>query len=224
MNLNELMPTHLEDASPIDEKALDFQYSYTGERKHDDHANLHRPNVRYGLTKQIQLEAQGNFRSERRNEDEGNAGLALLYEFNKSDGYFPEFALNPMISLPTDGRTRAEPSIKLLLTSTLIGTSDTPVLQLHANINQQHKAYKNEGERRDSFSLLTGTSIRQSEKLAWVVDYWWNNEETVSVAEILEAGVHYSLGREYYFSLGFGRGLSARPVQMLTIFSLEKQI
>jgi hypothetical protein len=98
MNLNEFVPTHLEDATPVDVGATIYQLTGEFEKASPDTFTW-RPDIRYGLNKKIQLEAQGDLMSGGRESRGGEAKAAVQYKLNESDNAFPVIARRKSFTL-----------------------------------------------------------------------------------------------------------------------------
>lgn len=220
MNLNEYMPTRLEDASPIDAKTYDMQFSYETERSSENEENTIRPNLRYGLTRDLQLDALATLNSGGEERGSGEVQVGGLYRLNHSRTFFPEIAINPMIVLPTGKyRKQVEYCTKLNFTSTLQGSTNIPLLQMHFNLG-----WATQG-RQDDMLYVFGVSKHVFKNTAWVIDILHDEDkEKDSETNMIETGLHLSLGKEYYLGLGGGKGLDRRSPSWTGLLALERQI
>jgi len=78
MNLNELMPVRLEDASPTNEKKTQIQFSGHFEEENNDDVLEYRPDLRYGVNRKIQLESIATFYSGGDERGSGNIQFGCL--------------------------------------------------------------------------------------------------------------------------------------------------
>lgn len=224
MNLNNYMPTQLEDSTPIDKDSLDFQYSAVLEQK-SQHIILHRPNLRYGLTEDMQLETQATIESGGNEDQSGEADLGLQYRLNRSRNYFPEIALSPTIIFPTGKNSRAvDYSLKLILTSTLIGNDEYPVTQIHFNYLILKNNQKGNEERSERYEYLLGVSHRLFQDTAIIFNgVVSDNTKKEDQNYLLELGVHHNLGHDFFVALSYGQGLGSSSVKQQTLLAIEKQ-
>lgn len=214
MNLNEYMPTRLQDATPIDAKSMDLQMSSNFNKASPQDHMIYRPDIRYGVTKKLQLEMESTFLSGGEEKDHGETMLGGLYQVNESDDLFPMLALNPLVTFPTGKKSgHFDFSQEFVLTSTLNGTSKDPRTQLHVNVTWG----------RQSELYIFGVSQLLHERAALVVDIL-HVEEDGEESNAFETGVHLGLGEEYYLSLGGGLGFGGKSQNWSGLVALEKQI
>lgn len=225
MNLNEFMPTRLEDASPTDLHKMEFQLSSQFEEKDQDEIN-YRTNFRYGMTDRIQLEGMMNSLSGGKETNSGDVQLGGQYLINKNAKYIPEVAISPNIILPTGkGSEGIDSHLRFNITSTLIGSSNTPMTQVHLNIDWGNNESRLSDERRNRLLYIVGLSHRYSDSSSVIVDIF-REEETEDHEEtnMFEVGTELDLGSHYYAGLGVGAGIGDESASWHGIFSLEKQI
>jgi len=218
MNLNEYMPTRLEDASPIDEKTSSLQLSSAFEENGKEDRLIHRPNIRYGASKQLQLDVMSTIYSGVDEDQSGEIDIGGLYQFWISTNWVPVLAINPLFTFPTGKGSKGEDfQYKVLLTSTINGTPDAPITQLHLNMNHSYNDQEKPGERLNQFLYAIGFSHRLSPNTALIVDYLCDEEE---VAEI---GLHQSLSGGFQAGVGFGAGLNRDSPSWSWVFGIEKE-
>lgn len=226
MNLNEYMPTRLQDATPIDEKSMDLQMSADFNKMGSQDNIIFRPNIRYGMTKKLQLEVDATLLSGSDEKDHGETQLGGLYQFNESDNFIPVIAWNPMVIFPTGKSSEGlDFSHQIVLTSTLSGTSQKPKTQIHLNGSWSRNNNARRDERKDAGLFIFGISQLLHERAALIVDVLHEEEsEKKSESNSLEAGVHLGLGNEYYLSLGAGLGFGGKSHKWNGLLAFEKQI
>lgn len=224
MELNNFMPTQMEDATPIDEKTLDIQYSLVSE-KEEDAVMIHRPNIRYGITKELQFETQGTIKSGGDEDQSGESEVGLFYRFNQSENYFPEIALSPVLIFPTGKQMKGlDYYVKLNFTTTLSGSSVNPRTQVHFNYQFIQNNSPGDSERFNRGVYVLGISHLISPATALIVNGVL--EEEVLRGDdsyLLEAGLHHHLGKDYYLGVGGGVGMGSSIVENQLILALEKQ-
>ncbi|WP_408096176.1 hypothetical protein ACJVC5_14145 [Peredibacter sp. HCB2-198] len=224
MNLNNDMPTHLEDATPIDEHSFDIQYSAVLEKKDPD-VLRHRPNLRYGATEDLQLEGEATIFSGGNEKDSGQTDLGILYRLNHSENYFPEISLSPVAIFPTGkGMDSMLYSIRVNLTTTLEGNSKVPITQLHFNYQLEHNSSASSGERTDRSIYTFGFGRLIFNETALICDALFESErEKSDYTYLLETGLHHHLGKKYFIGLSIGVGLGASDVDGQGLLAFEKQ-
>lgn len=225
MNLNEFVPTHLEDATPVDEHATIFQLSAHFEREDQDDVTW-RPDIRYGLTKKIQLEVMADLITGGEENQSGETKAGIMYQLNESDSAFPVFSLNPIAQFPTGKDAEGiDLGMKLILSSTLSGTKEKPDSQLHLNLEHLHNAQRKAGERPAEHILSFGCSQRIREKIALVLDYYHEADTPDDRDEdFVEAGIHLQAGQRLYLSLGAGVDVGPGVPHWNTVSAIEYEI
>lgn len=223
MNLNNFMPTRLEDATPIDKKNFDVQMSSAFEKKSQDSLTI-RPNVRYGLTHDVQLETQGTLVSGGGESGHGETDVSLLYRFVKGEK-LPSISLTPLFSFPTGKeQSRLDAVLQLNITQTLRGVSDRPLTEIHLNLGTRSKNDRDEDERGSLEGMAIGISHKLGEDVALIADYVHDEKEgNHDAVQVIEAGIHTHLGSDYYLGLSFTQGLGHSETLSGGILGLEKQ-
>jgi hypothetical protein len=225
MNLNEFMPTRLEDSTPVNAHSFDVQVSSQFEEKSKDEIT-YRGNFRYGATDRIQLEAMTNMISGGGEEGSGETQLGGLFLVNKEDRYVPQIGVSPMIVLPTGKESRELDShLRFNISSTLVGSANTPTTQIHFNFDWNHHTHDQKDQRRDAHFFAFGLSHRFSDSGALIIDLYRELEDEKDVeTNMAEAGIHYEIGSNYYLGLGGGLGFGDESAHWHGLLSLEKEI
>lgn len=225
MNLNEFVPTHLEDASPVEEHATIFQLSGQFEQEEKDDFTL-RPDVRYGLTKKIQLEVMADLISGGDEDQSGDTKGGVLWQVNESENAVPVLSLNPVATFPTGKKSQGtDLGMKLLLTSTVAGNQKKPDTQIHLNYEYQHNALRKSGERPAEKIFAFGISRRLWENMALILDYYHEEDTPDNRDEnFVESGIHMQTGKRLYFSLGGGFDIGPGDPHWNVISAVEYEI
>lgn len=226
MNLNEFMPTRLQDATPIAQDSIDFQLSAELSQEGSLTQTIYRPNFRAGLTDQLQLELYGTQFSGGDESNSGEVAIGGLYQINESDTLWPMLAWNPVIVVPTgEGSEGVDLNNELVLTSTLRGTARQPKTQFHLNLDWIHDSHNRSSERANRGFYGFGMSQLLGEKLALIVDIIREEEsEEGSESNNVEAGLHQDLGKEFYLSVGASAGFGGTSASWTALLAVEKQI
>ena len=142
MNLNEFVPTHLEDATPVDVHSTIYQVSGKFEKSNPDEITI-REDIRYGVNKHLQLEAMVDNLSGGKEVRSGESKFSILYMPYEVENSLPVLGLNPFVAFPTGKISEGiDPGAKIILTSKV--TSET---QLHLNYQLRHNAGRRAQER-----------------------------------------------------------------------------
>jgi hypothetical protein len=225
MNLNEFVPTHLEDATPVDEHKTIYQLSGRFDQANPDVLTW-RPDIRYGATKTLQLEASTDTLSGGNESGSGETKFSAQYTVIKSNNAVPVVAITPFVNFPTGKNSQGlDNGAKLILTSTLKGTMERPETQLHLNYQLLHNSSRKSGERSDEALWAFGLARKIRENMSLVADFFHQDEPNKSHSrDHLEAGIHHQVSKEFYLSYGLGKGIGPTSPQWIGIFSLEMEI
>ncbi len=217
MNLNEFVPTHLEDASGVKQHQTIYQLSGKFDKSNPDEYTW-RPDIRYGVTEKFQIEVMGDMISGGSEVRGGEARASALYQAFESE--YATFAINPFASFPkgksSDG---IDPAIKIIL------SSNNPDTQIHLNYQIRHNAGRQSGERADEIVYAAGFSRRFHDKLSWIADIiFQDDEEKDSRNDYVETGLHQEFSQGMYLGYGFGKGINSSSPDWSGILSLEVEI
>ena len=206
MNLNEYMPTRLEDVSVTRLHHVEAQGTV---RIHEEDEELIlSPNLRWGLVKRAQLEYNTDyiqttgdkqrFRSEHK--------FGLQWNFHDQDDWVPALALDPVLIIPQGPGSKAlDSSVKMLLTYTLIGTLVDPIGQFHLNYRWTHNSDRQEDENKIGELLIFGYSHKVGERSSLVADFLHKKDILSSELEnAFEAGILHELHEKLHLGLGIG--------------------
>lgn len=220
MNLEEGLPTQIEDAYPIAYRGREIQgfarYERTDDGR-DDRAALE-PRLEVGAAPnlQVSLSTPLLFGSADRTGSR-NLDLGALYNFNTESLRVPAFALAARAEFPTGINSNGvDTTLKFIATKTLGGYT---LQRVHLNAAWLHNAGRRTGERGDRYSLVLGYNRALTADLMFVTDYVREQErEKEKTADILEAGVRYQLTPLTVLAAGAGAGIGEdSPEVRLTV-------
>lgn len=225
MNLNDFMPTHLEDATPLEVFSFDSQTTTGFIKNSDADEVIFRQNFRYGLSEVVQLETFGDLYSGGDERDSGQITTGGLVRLNEESSSVPSFALSPMFILPTGKYAEAVTyDSKFIMTKTVKGSPGTPEVQIHLNLEWAHNPAAAVFERMNHYMAVLGFSYKYADQQAFVFDIF-REEESIKGKEInlAEFGIHQELGSNYFIALGIGLGMGDESQDWQSLFSFEKQ-
>jgi|LSQX01.2.fsa_nt_gb hypothetical protein len=210
INLEEGLPTEMEDAYPAAYMNREFQLQAAWEHTADgDDQALFVPRFEYGFARNWQATIAVPFRvgaGEKRNS--GDIELEAFYNFNQERGSTPAFALAGHVALPTGRDSEGvDPAMKLLVTKTLGRTS---VLQ-RLNVNAQYTANSEAlpDERDDMWKFVIGCMKRVDSDTVFLIDYVWEQErEAGSTPQMAEVGFRRQVTPLRVLVLGASVGLN----------------
>lgn len=219
MNLNEFMPTRLEDSTNIKEKNFEFQLSSDFQNEDTDQI-IFRENIRYGATQRLQLDLIGNQLSGGNESGSGEIQLGGQYMI------LDELSVAPMFALPTGKAAEGIDShLRFNNSFTLMGSTNTPMLQMHFNLDWGHNAQRQASERSDQYLYIAGLSYKFNDSGSLLFDIL--REELQNKGEesnVVELGTQYEIGSHYLLGLGGGMGFGDESPHWNGILSLIKQV
>ncbi len=222
MNLNEHMPTRLEDASVIETGQVQVQASA---RYSDEEKLLHyRPDVRWGVVKRVQAEVMVNqyTGSNEKEKDSGQTAANIQWNFNDQDNIVPALALTGEFKFPTGKKTDGiDPSLRLNMTSTIAGTLSDPVSQVHVNYRWLHNSSRRTDQDKVGKFLIAGFSQRLGSKSAIIADFSHEkDEQDGKTNNQIELGWLHESGRE--FQVGISSGLDVHNGYFSSTLAIQK--
>lgn len=222
MDLNEFMPTRMEDASVTPIKEIDFQASARYEDASE--ATTFRPNIRYGLVKRVHLEVANDMirgpKTAEKNSGQTIAGFQ--WHFNDQDDWVPAFAFEPQFTFPTGKNMDGiDPSARLNMTYTLAGTLTEPVGQFHLNYKWEHNSSRQKDENKVGKLLIFGYSQRLGTTSALIGNF--NHEKEVFSGKTIN---EFELGwtKECFKDtfLGLGAGIDIQDGYFSSTLAIQK--
>ena len=209
LNLEEGLPTEVEDAYPIPYKGREIQTILQYERDGDADRILLEPRIEYGVAPntQVQLSVPFSFGDGGVNNIE-DVGVEVLYNFNAESLSVPAFAIAVGADFPTGpDSTEVDPTVRLLVTKT-IGNANLERLHLNLAYNRNFGAAAD--ERSDRFSAILGYSRRLNSDTMLVSDVVFEQEEEAGEdAYLLELGIRHQIDPQTVFAVGAGAGLTS---------------
>jgi hypothetical protein len=219
MNLNEFMPTRMEDSKGTQAGALEFQLASDFQKEDQDNL-IFRENIRYGVSDRLQLEGLANQFS---GGDERSNG-----EFQLGGQYvvIPQLGVSPMIAFPTGkGEDGIDTHLRFNNSYTLSGSPNSPRAQLHLNIDWAHNEKPKSDERDNHYLYVVGVSYKYNDSGAVLLDILREEEELKDEEQnIFEVGTQYDIGRDYMVGLGAGVGFGDESPHWNSILSIVKKV
>lgn len=209
-NLEEGLPTEVEDAYPIAYRGREFQLQGRYERT-DTGQNLFvvDPRIEFGFARNWQAKIAVPFRLGSGDKTgSGDIGLEAFYNFNTESLKLPAFALSARADLPT-GRNSSgvDTTIKFIATKTL-GTGSM-LQRLHLNLIYKRNAGPQAGERSNRYGAILGYSQRLGPDTIGVIDIIREQERMAgNTSTILELGLRRQVTPLRVIAVGIGAGLN----------------
>ncbi len=210
LNLEEGLPTEVEDAYPIPYQGIEVQGAFRYERTSEGKDSfVIEPRIEYGFAPNWQGRIAVPTKFGSGEEDGlGNMGVEVFYNFNTETLNTPAFAISVGADFPTSEEgAGVDPTVKLLMTKSL-GTGEN-LDRLHLNVGYTYNDSRQAGERSDYFQAIAGYSRRLNSETILVTDFVYEQEEENNKdAYILELGVRHQLTPLTVLSVGLGAGLT----------------
>lgn len=209
LNLEEGLPTEVEDAYPIPYKGIELQGVTKYERINGKDSFVIEPRIEYGIAPNTQATISVPFQFGSAEDDSiGNAGVEFLHNFNAESLKTPAFAIAVGADLPTGADSAGvDPKVKLIMTKTL-GTGAN-LDRLHLNVGYTYNSSKQTGERSNRFKAIAGYSRRLGSSTILVTDFAYEQEEEKNDdTYVLELGIRQQATPLTVWSVGAGVGLS----------------
>jgi len=207
-NLEEGLPTRLEDAYPIGYFGREAQLSYDYERTDDDEErHLLRPRVEFGFAPNWQGKLQAPFYvGDPDVPGHGDVQLEALYNFNQESLTLPAFALAAKLDFPSGQDSEGvDTTLKAIVTRPIV---DDHFGRLHLNLEWGHNSESLDGERDDTFAVVAGYSFLLEPDTIVVADFVreWEMERRHE-SNLVELGLRQQLDPLSVLSLGVAVGI-----------------
>ncbi len=209
MNLEEQLPTDLEDALPSEYLIPEFQsaFRYECTREHGDRFVL-LPRVIYGFAPNWHVKLGVPFLLGSADKTgSGNVELELFKALNDETLHLPIFAVAAGGEFPTGFDTRGgNTSVKFIATKTVGESATLP--RVHVNVSWNHNIGGPSDVRRDSYIALLGYSRFLPGDNVLVMDLEREQElEKGKTANLVEAGLRRMFMGQGVISIGAGAGI-----------------
>jgi hypothetical protein len=222
-NLEEGLPTEIEDAYPVGFRGREVQAAFRYERTDDNEDRfVIDPRVEVGFAPNWQAKVSVPFfLGSADRTDSGNVGLEAFYNFNVEGLVLPAFALSGRTDFPT-GKDSAglDTTLKAIMTKSI---SKTGLDRIHLNLAWKHNAGSRHGQRDDLYRLVVGYSRRLDADTTVMVDFIREQEvEDDHEANLFELGVRRQITPRILVGLGVGAGVGDESPKFRTTLALQK--
>lgn len=208
-NLEEGLPTEVEDAYPIAYKGRELQgqarYERTADGKNQFVLN---PRLEYGFARNWQAKISAPFRlGSGDRTGSGDIGLEAFYNFNNESLRLPAFAVSARADLPTGRDSRGvDTTFKFIATKTL--GAGQKLQRLHLNLIYRNNAKAQASERSGRYGAILGYSQRLNADTIGILDFVHEQElEKGKTSNILEAGLRRQVTPLRTLAIGAGMGI-----------------
>ena len=208
-NLEEGLPVEVEDAYPIPYKGRELQGVFRYDRNNGEDIFILEPRVEYGFAPNWQGRIAVPFELGSGVEDDiGDVGLEIFYNFNAESLGTPAFALSAGVDFPTgEDSAGVDPNVRFIVTKTLGAAANLD--RLHLNVSYNVNTSRKAGERDDRLAAVLGYSRRINSETIFLTDFIYEQEKKQEEEVfILEAGIRYQLSPRNVLAIGSGVGLN----------------
>ncbi|MFT3787953.1 MAG: hypothetical protein QM770_17585 [Tepidisphaeraceae bacterium] len=208
-NLEEGLPTRVEDAYPVEYRAFEFQLlgRYENLRNGPEDRFTVLPRLEWGFAPNAQLRLAAPFYfGDADDTGSGNVQLEGFYNFNTESLTLPALALSLSAELPTgENAVGVDTTLKFIATKTI---GDEYLDRLHLNLSWSHKFDRDDDERQDRYGVILGYSRRLDPDTILVADFIREQQLHEGFdSNIIEVGVRRQLDPQTVFSIGVGAGI-----------------
>ena len=223
LNLEEGLPTEVEDAYPVPYKGREIQNVLQYERNGDADQIKVEPRFEYGIAPNTQMRLSVPFTFGDGANDIDDVGLEVFYNFNAESLALPAFAVSVSADFPTGPESAGvDPTVKLLATKT-IGNENLE--RLHLNVGYTRNFEAQALERENLFSAVLGYSRRLNSDTMLVSDVVYEQEhEEDEDAVLLELGIRHQINPQTVFSVGAGAVLTPDSPDFRLTLGIQREI
>lgn len=223
LNLEEGLPTQVEDAYPIAFRGREFQTAMRYDRT-DDHEDrfVIDPRIEIGFAPNWQAKISVPFYlGSADRTDSGNVGLEALYNFNAEGLFLPAFAMSARADFPT-GKDAAgvDTMLKAIMTKSITRTG---LDRIHLNVAWKHNAGARSEQRDDLYRVIVGYSRRLDADTVVIADFIREQEiERKKEANVFELGVRRQLTPLTLITAGVGAGVGDESPEFRAMLGFQK--
>lgn len=222
-NLEEGLPTHVEDAYAVEYRAIELQGIASYERTADDEDRLTlTPRVEWGFLPNWQARISAPFFSGNADtDDSGNVAAEVFYNFNTESLRVPAFAVSSTTEFPTGANAEGvDERLKFIITKTI---GNKHLDRLHLNLVYGHKFEEADDERADRYEVVLGYSRRLGPDTIFVADFVRRQElEEDEEHNLVEAGIRRQIDPLTVFSVGVGFGIGDESPQYGVTIGIQR--
>lgn len=208
MNLEEGLPTQVEDAYPTAFRNREVQGVFSYDRTRDDKNQVTlEPRLEFGIAPNTELRLRAPFyvgNADRTGS--GNLDVSTLYNFNTEGLILPAFAVECEGEIPIGKDSRGFDTIlKFIATKSI---SKTGLDRIHLNLGWMHNAGREDDEREHRYLAILGYSRRLTADTVLVADFIRRQErKRGDNSNVIELGIRWQLTPRAVVSFGAGGGI-----------------
>lgn len=224
VNLEEGLPTSLEDAYPTAYRNREFQFVTRYERGRDgtDRVTLN-PRVEFSLFRNSQFKIEAPFYTGSGDKTgSGDIRVEGFYNFNTESRKLPAFAISGRIIAPSGRNSRGvDTAIKFIATKSISNRFD----RLHVNLELERNGGARFDERNTLYTAIVGYSGRVGADTLFVADFVRRQERLRGEnSNIIEAGIRRQINPLTVISFGAGVGIGEQSPRFQFRIGIQRSI
>jgi hypothetical protein len=208
-NLEEQLPTEVEDTTPSDYGVLEVHSAFRYEQSRGTgHQILLQPRIEYGFAPDWHVKVTAPFLLGTEDKTgSGNLGVELFNKISREYSSVPSFALAVGANFPTGRQSEGiETEVKLVATKAL--SADPLQHRVHLNVAWDHHPGSTADQRQDRYIAILGYSDIITDSTVLVTDVVREQElAKTKSATILEIGFRHMVAPNTVLSFGPGFGI-----------------
>lgn len=224
VNLEEGLPTSLEDAYPTAYRNREVQFFTRYERMRDgsDRVTLN-PRFEFGPFRNAQVSIEAPFYTGSGDKtNSGDVRVEALYNFNTESRKLPAFAIAGRITAPSGRDSRGvDTAVKFIATKSISNRFD----RLHLNLELERNAGARFDERNTLYRAILGYSGRIGADTLFVADFVRRQERMRGEnSNIIEAGIRRQLNPLTVLTIGAGAGIGEQSPRFQISIGVQRSI
>lgn len=224
VNLEEGLPTQLEDAYPTAYRNREIQFFTSYERTRDgrDRVTL-QPTLEFGVFRNAELKFTAPFfagSADKRNS--GDIQAELLYNFNTESHALPAFAVVGRVTAPSGRRSAGlDTAVKFIATKSISNRFD----RLHVNLELERNGAARFDERNTLYRAIFGYSGRVGADTLLVADFVRKQERLRGEnSNVIEAGIRRQINPLTIITFGAGVGIGEQSPRFQIRIGIQRSI
>lgn len=224
VNLEEGLPTQLEDAYPTAYRNREIQFFTSYERTRDgkDRVTL-QPTLEFGVFRNAELKLTAPFfagSADKRNS--GDIQAELLYNFNTESRALPAFAVVGRVTAPSGRRSAGlDTAVKFIATKSISNRFD----RLHVNLELERNGAPRFDERNTLYRAIFGYSGRVGADTLFVADFVRKQERLRGEnSNVVEAGIRRQINPLTIVTFGAGVGIGEQSPKFQIRIGIQRSI
>lgn len=224
VNLEEGLPTSLEDAYPTAYRNREIQFFTRYERTRDgkDRVTLN-PRLEFGPFRNTQISIEAPFYTGSADRTgSGDTRLEAFYNFNTESRKVPAFAVAGRITAPSGRNSRGvDTAIKFIATKSISNRFD----RLHLNLELERNGGARFDERNTLYTAIFGYSGRVGADTVFVADFVRKQERMRGEnSNIIEAGIRRQINPLTILTIGAGVGIGEQSPRFQIRIGIQRTI